>query len=332
MQERLYIIGNGFDLHHNLATSYYDFSKFLKNNNSELFYTLESYIYYPTSDKDLWSKFEENLANLDVNEILSDSTDALPNYTSEEFRDRDIHTFPFIMEEQYQKLTSGLFNEFKEFILNVVYPASVNDYKVNIEKDSTFLTFNYTDTLERLYNVKKNNIVYIHNSAYDYDNEIILGHAINPSHFEEKKEIPPDGLNEDELQLWYEENDSYDYSYNTGKETLMKYFKDTFKTTLDIIEKHKNFFESLNKIEEIYILGHSISLVDLAYFQFIVKSVNSATKWLVSYYNFNEKDQHLATLKKIGIKENKITFFELADMKYSNNQITIDFNINHKLI
>lgn len=80
---RLYIIGNGFDMHHGLRTSYYDFKKYLYTNKNELHNTLEKFVSYPTSDEDLWAKFEQNLANLDIDEILSDNSDFLPNISSD---------------------------------------------------------------------------------------------------------------------------------------------------------------------------------------------------------------------------------------------------------
>ena len=38
----LYIIGNGFDLHHNLPTQYSDFSKYIQEKNVELYNTIEN--------------------------------------------------------------------------------------------------------------------------------------------------------------------------------------------------------------------------------------------------------------------------------------------------
>ena len=153
MTEKLYIIGNGFDLHHGLKTSYYHFANYLKSKDSELYSILESYISYPNSDKDLWSRFEENLSNLDTDEILSEHSDTLLNYTSDDFRDGDRYIFPDTMDNYYQKLTDGLFEIFQNFIQDVEFPSIASELKLEI--DANFLTFNYTNTLEQLYNVDK---------------------------------------------------------------------------------------------------------------------------------------------------------------------------------
>ena len=191
MTDKLYIIGNGFDLHHNLKTSYYDFAKYLKENDKDLFETLESYISFPIEDNCLWARFEENLANLDAEEILSEHTDYLPDYSSDEFRDRDRHAFPDIMDQFYKKLTEGLLESFLNFIQKVETPPSSEEQKLKLNKEAFFLTFNYTNTLEKLYGINKKCIKYIHNSAYYGSEQIILGHGIEPSNFEDKKPEPP---------------------------------------------------------------------------------------------------------------------------------------------
>ena len=45
MNNELYVIGNGFDLHHGLNTSYYAFSKYLKENDNELYYKVVETFY-----------------------------------------------------------------------------------------------------------------------------------------------------------------------------------------------------------------------------------------------------------------------------------------------
>ena len=324
MIKRLYIIGNGFDLHHGLKTSYFDFSEYLQENYNELYNILESYIYCSSPDNCLWSKFEENLANLDVEEILSENTDRLPDYASDDFRDRDRHVFPDIMGEYHRKLTEGLLETFKRFIQDVEISKKAFQYKINLDTTATFLTFNYTNTLERLYNIHRNKITYIHNSAFETD-DIFLGHGTDPEKFEEKKPVPPNGLTEEECERWYEEHDSYDYSYDTGKETIMKYYKDTFKPTNEIIIRHNSFFSKLIEIDEVNILGHSLSNVDLPYFKEIVKHIKPSVNWNVSYYDNKEIKSHLKSLLELGLNEQNIILFEMEDQLINNKQLKINF-------
>lgn len=324
MQNELYIIGNGFDLHHGLKTNYYNFSEYLKEKDKELYEMLESYILYPQSDENLWAKFEENLANLDADEILSENSDYLPNIMSDDFRDRDLHTFPDVMYRFCERLTKGLLNHFKEFIKSVEYPESVYTKKIRLDKNSKFLTFNYTNTLEKLYKVEEKNILYIHNSVNRHDN-IILGHGIDPKKFEKKNPEPPDNLSDEELYIWHQENDDYDYSFDTGRENLYNFFKIMYKPTANIIASNKAFFKNLKNIEKVYVYGHSISEVDIPYFQELVKSVNDSTEWYVSYYGDDGKEALRKSLLKLDIKENKITFITLEDIQQNKTQLKFNF-------
>jgi hypothetical protein len=325
MPKKLYIIGNGFDLHHYLKTSYYEFSNFLRENYFDIYSTIDSFVSYPSSENELWSKFEENLANLNADEILADNTDYLPNYASEEFKERDRYVFPDIMDEYYQKLTSGLLSAFEEFILQVKYPNLSWERKIEIDSEATFLSFNYTNTLERLYSIKRSKILYIHNSAFYDSGNIILGHGIDPESFVEKKLEPPEDLAPEKLSEWYEMNDDFDYSYDEGKNILMKYFKFTYKPTKEIIGRHFNFFSKLKMVNEIFVFGHSISSVDFLYFEEIVKNIRNNVLWTVSFYNTYENKSLKTTLENLGIAQENIRLIYLEDIQLDNKQLKIKF-------
>jgi hypothetical protein len=328
MPNRLYLIGNGFDLHHGLKTRYAHFGAYLEQHDRPLYHLLESYIAFPQTDKDLWARFEENLANLDVEEIIDENRDRLPDYGSDEFRDRDRYVFPDIMEELYNDLTTGLIDQFRSFILQVEMPPSAHQYMIELDPKAEFLNFNFTHTLERLYGVDRNRILYIHGVADNENSEIILGHGIDPAAFEEKSPEPPNGLDEDDLAKWYDEHDIYDYSFDTGKEAIMRYFATMYKPTKDIITHHQSFFEGLGTIKEVYVLGHSISYVDLPYFKTIFKHVDAQAQWTVSFYSEEERESHLKTLCAVGIDKHKIRLIELSDLQTSNQQMKIDFGRN----
>ncbi|HAT4215826.1 TPA: hypothetical protein I9014_002662, partial [Clostridium perfringens] len=77
---KLFIIGNGFDLAHDLETSYYDFRNYLNEENWTFLSSLESmyglsegaWIDHASDDmirsvfeNGLWREFENNLSNID---------------------------------------------------------------------------------------------------------------------------------------------------------------------------------------------------------------------------------------------------------------------------
>jgi len=116
------------------------------------------------------------LALLDFDTVLEAHSDSLARLGSSDFRDRDWSTFAIDMELVVKDLTVNLFEEFKEFALKIEYPEP-------LDKDVLYLTFNYTDTLERYYGIPEKNILNIHGKAKFDETVLILGHGINPEKF-----------------------------------------------------------------------------------------------------------------------------------------------------
>lgn len=86
------------------------------------------------------------------------------------------------------------------------------------------------------------------------------------------------------------------------------------KSVADIINENRSFFDQLNSIREIFILGHSLNNIDLSYFELISKKVTQEAVWNVSFYNNNEKLSHKRTLLDIGILETKVNFIKIFDL------------------
>ena len=270
----LYIIGNGFDIHHRLDTRYQSFANYLAENNSEVYDLLLNYYGLPDitnpelTDEEyaLWSRFEQALADLDYLTVLDDNSDLIARPGAEDFRDRDWHSYQIEMELIIKDLTTNLISDFNRFILEVEYENIPDDTLIELEDDSHFLNFNYTETLQESYGVPEERITYIHNRA-DADNcMLILGHGTDPSNFIEKEEEPPQGLSEEEFYEWREQKaDEYDYSYESAKQEILSYYTTAFKNTASIIENNIDFFTSITEVEKVIVLGHSISEVDLKY-------------------------------------------------------------------
>lgn len=334
MLNTLYIIGNGFDRYHGLDTRYQAFAIYLKNNYGDIYDLFTQYYGLPDLDINdprsyndpLWADFETALADLDFETVLDDNTGYLANPGSPDFRDSDWHAYQFEMESIVEKLTKEMAKAFKEFILAVLFPVEVDDKLLKLESNALFLNFNYTDTLQKYYGINLSRILYIHGKAKNATDEIILGHGVDPSTFEEKEELPPEGLNEEQMEMWREQkSDNYDYSYESGKSELMSYFKSSYKSTKEIIEQNRAFFTSLRIINQVFVLGHSISEVDQPYFKKVIESVNKRcflfrffkckrTKWIVSYYSDAERDSHTQKLMKMGLRNEQINLVKMAEL------------------
>ncbi|MGR5435492.1 bacteriophage abortive infection AbiH family protein [Vibrio owensii] len=316
---KLYVIGNGFDIHHGLNTRYSTFGLFLKNRYSEIYDLLLEHYGFVDLDPDdeetlwdpLWSEFEKNLSLLDTQTVMEAHEDSLAVPSSDEFRDRDWGAFQIDMEMILEQLTVGLYKAFKEFILAVEFPPFDINKEVNLDRDAKYLTFNYTDTLANYYAIPECNVLFIHEKAEENDVELVLGHGVDPANFEDKPERPPEGLTDEELEDWRQYMaDQYDYSYELGKETINRYFTNTFKGTDVIIERNEQFFSSLEDIDEVIIIGHSLAEVDLPYFKHIAKSVKPNTRWIATYYSDKEKSSHFNTLTDMGVKNISVVKIE----------------------
>ncbi len=320
-QRKLYIIGNGFDLHHNLNTRYSSFGLFLKKHHYDIYELfLEYYGFGDINEEDkeslndpLWCQFEEALSQMDKEQLLENYSEYVPNYSSDDFRDRDRYDLPIYIESVVNKVTLEMRQVFEEFIQNLSYPKISNEDLVHLDYQSLFLSFNYTDTLERYYNVDRKNIEYIHNKSGE-ENNLILGHGIDPKEFFEQEETPPE--DPEEYERWVEwKSDTYDYSIERGKDEIREYFQKSFKPTQDIINQKKDFFSKLNQINKVYILGHSLSDVDLPYFQEIIKNLKGHQEWLVSYYKESEKEDRILPLLSLGIDKANIKLKKLTELE-----------------
>ncbi|MDV4264817.1 bacteriophage abortive infection AbiH family protein [Acinetobacter seifertii] len=307
---KLYVIGNGFDVHHGLDTKYTSFGLYLKKNYRDVYNLLLEHFGFTDLDPDfpssmldpLWSEFESSMSGLSTDSVLEANMDAMPNYASDDFRDRDRYTLEIEMERILGYLTTDLYKAFKEFILAVEFPEFNMGNAVNLDKNAMYLTFNYTDTLTYYYGIPDNNILFIHGKAENDDQELILGHGVDPENFKEKPVGPPKDLNDEEYEQWAEyQSAQYDYSFERGKHAINRYFSATFKGTEEIIENHKEFFSSLHNVDEIYILGHSLADVDLPYFRKLKQSVKPAIKWVATFYAPQDEQRHMDILKALNV-------------------------------
>lgn len=322
--KNLYIIGNGFDLYHGLDTRYQSFAKYLAERDDEVYELILTYYGLPDISEDpitdeeyaAWATFELALADLDYEQVLDDHSDSAANPAADDFRDRDWHTYQVEMEMIIEKLTKNLIAIFNNFILNVTYPNSIDDKKIKILPQSLFLNFNYTNTLEKYYEIKDKTICYIHDKAKLTDSKIILGHGTNPANFVEKDPEPPENLSEEELEQWRDAMaDQYEYSYASAKSEILSYYTKAFKNTVKIINQNADFFNKISTVENVYVLGHSISEVDIKYFETVVKTVKKDTHWFVTYYSDFEKQKHLDTLTTLGIKSQNLAQFKIENLK-----------------
>jgi uncharacterized protein YfcZ (UPF0381/DUF406 family) len=285
--KKLYIIGNGFDLHHNLKTSYDYFHSFLKTMNPDLIEFLERYFQFNVDDNYLWSKFEEDLGTFNSNELWED-------YSPKFDADDDLQYSSFFgtedeINEILERTLDSLRSVFSDWIESIEIKS---DIKIEVDKKAFYLTFNYTHLLENHYYIPNQNILHIHGELNK--NELIFGHNIEP---EIKSEIDDNGDSNRTMII---------DSQATAKSMLYNLLKPVGK----LIKKNYLVFQSLKSIETVYVLGHSLNEIDHPYFSEIIKNKN-IKEWIVSYHEEEEENLFKSILGKLGVDLNKIKMIRL---------------------
>lgn len=270
----LYIIGNGFDLQHGLPTRYTDFYEFLKKTNPALLKRMS--LYYDINEKsDFWSDFEESLQYLDPYHLTELYTH--PHYGADDFSCSEYHQFQQACEEQLQCLYNDLTESFSKWISQIEINKEKVEQKVDIpsSSDVMFLTFNYTKTLELIYDIPETQILHIHGISGG-DSDLVYGHSVSLDKMRELL-IPPDeqySYLSDSLPDEMTDYEASEYAYDSGVDQIVLSVSKLKKDTSTIISENQDFFNSLSYLGEIRIYGHSLSSVDVPYFEEIFRHIN----------------------------------------------------------
>tara|TARA_R110002167_G_scaffold221368_2_gene426096 strand:- start:1140 stop:2051 length:912 start_codon:yes stop_codon:yes gene_type:complete len=295
--KKLYVIGNGFDLHHKIDSSYSSFKEYVNAHDNELYTSIDNYL--PTDE--WWSDLEESFAHVDIDHIAENALDFLQSYNSEDWSDSYHHDYQFEVSKVINLLSTKLVERFCEWIYKLEIPTQ-EELPVDpliLDKDATYFSFNYTETLIKIYGINYDQVLFIHGKVEDEWSDIVLGHAWEP------KEIP--SLNS------YVEVDNIDTRIMEGNEILDSYFGSTFKPINNLIQSNSEYFSSLGTVDEIYVLGHSLSEVDIEYFAKIAQSVNTSATWIVSYFGEKELEHHKSAISNLGISDSRTVYFELFE-------------------
>jgi hypothetical protein len=290
---KLYIIGNGFDIYHGINSRYSDFKDYVEDIDNDLFESLDKYF----NTDELWSDFEETLAFIDTDTITDDAENYLVSYGADDWSDAFHHDYQFEIQRAIDTVTVQLKEHFTNWILQLQIP---DIQRLHLDKNAMFLTFNYTGTLEEIYGVDPGNVFYIHNKANDADSTLILGHSRMPS------------ANQ---TFSRNNNEDTDVRVAEGNEILDRYFEDTYKNTESIIQENQDYFAQLDNVDEIFVLGHSISPVDIRYFQEIKHRVREDAIWKISYYGEVQREDKRDKIIALGVNENQIQMITLNDLQ-----------------
>ncbi|HHX1500068.1 bacteriophage abortive infection AbiH family protein [Pseudomonas nitroreducens] len=289
--QTLYIIGNGFDLHHGLPTQYKHFKAFLNRVDRQVFNWVDTYV---PADED-WSDLELALADMDTECVVSDLTGFLASYADENWSDAGHHDFQYEVDRVATGLSRTLQSRFGDWIRSIVIPDCSSTHKLldTLNRNALYLNFNYTSTLSRLYDVQSENILHIHGEGAEPGSELILGHAWAPN---ERTSLQK-GL----------DGESADHRVIEALGRLDDYFEQTFKPSEQIIKLNMDFFSNLRSVTHVKVLGHSLSEVDKAYFLAVVEALEGLPViWTVAVRSHDEDTHKTLCLSAFGVPREQI--------------------------
>ncbi len=294
---RLYIIGNGFDRYHNLPTGYNDFHQFVIKNHPNLENTFEEYFELSTKlstdNKKLWADFENDLSTFNWKAFFDEKNQI--DVLDDSFRPSFIYGLEDDLEQETDILISSIREAFEDWLTDLGLESITR--KLYIEEDSMFLTFNYTLTLEEVYQIASEKVLHIHGDVENDQGFLVFGHNKN---LKAKPKFDKYG-------------ETTRTPFSDSEAIAQQSFYRLQKPVKEIIGENLGFFKNLQGINEIIILGHSLNMIDIPYFEKIKRYVAESSKWKISFYNDGEKASHLIRLQKIGIDEHRIEFFKMSD-------------------
>ncbi|MCC3866900.1 bacteriophage abortive infection AbiH family protein [Terrisporobacter mayombei] len=297
---KLFILGNGFDLNHNLKTKYEDFREYLlerypgvdetplyciegsmlpdgnlEYDEKEVAIFIFNLISQAEGYDNEWNDIEISLGKLDFGMLLEDMV--------EKQYDKDGDLDWSEMDFLYEIASSDFYKptlKIKELLSDWIETIDVKNSKPNQKfknlidsKQDLFLNFNYTKTLEVVYKI--NNVFHIHGIQ---GADIVVGHN--------------------------EEYDALEDEYTSAEGNFIKIHNALRKDTSEIINKSKVFFNNLSHITEIYSHGFSFSEVDLPYIQEICRRIDTTNLiWYLSSYDSEEEiKKYRDKIEKCGFK------------------------------
>ena len=187
---------------------------------------------------------------------------------------------------------------------------------ITMEKNSTFVTFNYTDTLESLYKIAANQIIYIHGCAKRGE-KLELGHGktVEDIQSEYYSQIPEDVDSPEQIEHFYANANDW-VEEDTYMEIIQR-LADQRKPVEELISKLDKLLYCMTNIKQIHIYGFSFSDIDIPYIEKIVNSIDcDGVIWEVTYYDNDDAVKFRDKLIKLGVPQKNIT---MTTLEYLNS-------------
>jgi len=304
-QNQLFIIGNGFDRAHGLPTGYEDFYRYLTRKDASpdersLLYDIREHIgdAFDEKGKFLWNEFETLLGKADFQQDIMSSDEYAYDCSNEDTdKDPDYYSYQNIVPLQALNNSENMLLEiFHRWINTIdVYQAKpMLSFQQYINQGySRFFTFNYTETLEKLYGCY--NVEHIHGIAGD--GTVLVGHG---------EDLKPEDEEHDMSECPFVSTGTMDdiEKYLNLLNVPNKLYNAWRKDVTGNIAKHQKYFESLNNINVIYSFGFSYNKIDSPYIGEIIRHLDYSrnVRWLLNSFDRSKFNDYSKCIRSFGFK------------------------------
>jgi len=282
-ETQIIIVGNGFDVNHGIPSSYAHFKTWLSNNDKELFDFLERYI---DVAGDWWNDFERSLSEIDVPKLIRET----PLIEKSPVDPRIPPSFSHPASWRLDSVRRAISQKFTEWVKTM---DSVEiKKKIELPEACLYISFNYTDTLERIYGIEESRIVYIHGKASRGD-ELIYGHGKNQF------------VLEYDVMKKYNLHRSDDFftagTYGNSESELTSHIS-YWQKPIQIGLYYDVLRPAVLGTNKVCVYGLSFSEVDYPYLQWIAER-NQNLRWRVSWHTEKDKERIENTFRALRVRE-----------------------------
>jgi len=111
--------------------------------------------------------------------VRDSKADVNDPYGADDWSDSGHHDYQYEVGRVVEALSKTLLSHFSDWIRGLPIPAasSLNVAALPLAAQARYLSFNYTDTLQKTYGIPNKNIVHIHGVAVNPNSNLILGHG-----------------------------------------------------------------------------------------------------------------------------------------------------------
>ena len=285
----LYVIGNGFDLMHRVPSNFYSFRDSLGKYG-----TLRQMLELALTPDDIWADFENSLAKVDLD--LMGSRHILKMWLEDfGFFEDDTGAAEFYMSVEtaagpFTSIANELPVAFRRWVKKLEVGTDDIPLKGLICPEGKTLNFNYTEFPETLYGLK--DVCYIHGCRMNDQERLVLGHRPGLDAKYSDKVVEPQDFKEAAVQLAQE----------NVIDLVVQYDRDLTKDSQIIIEQHREFFKGLNDVQQIVVIGHSMSPVDWDYF-FKIHEIVPNAYWYFGCFGLSDLNNINQLVHGLGLED-----------------------------